>query len=359
MSKFRSYRLPVSKIHRITDDCVTIEFKVAEKLDDAFTYEAGQFLTIKSQIEDQELRRNYSLCSAPHEKIWQIAVREQPNGRFSVFANHNLREGDILDVYPPMGTFTFQFNSKQTNQYIAFASGSGITPVISLLKSCLQIEPGSHFTLFYGNRDKDHVIFLETLEQLKNAYIDRLSLFYFFSQEQQESSLFNGRINGLKCRELAGKLFDVADISTFFLCGPQDMMHDLTSALIDLGVDKNKIKKELFTSVEMLGNTQLTKQKHTEPANCEIVITVDGSRISYKLSGIQGTILDSALNLGADLPFACKGGVCCSCKAHLIEGEVTMDKCYGLDDEEREKGFILTCQSRPITPFIEVDYDAK
>ena len=268
-----------------------------------------------------------------------------------------------MDVMTPMGKFYSEVKPDQIKQYVGFAGGSGITPIISIIKTVLQVESESSFTLFYGNRGIESIIFRDSIEALKNEYMDRLTVHHIFSEERLESPLFNGFITAEKTMQYANLLFDVNQIDEYFICGPEPMMLAIREGLENLNVEKSKIHIELFTSPDAKPKPAVaadTKKPDFDPAKASsVTIQLDGDLIDFHLEYGGQTILDAALEQNADLPYACKGGVCCTCRAKLVEGEVEMDVNYALEPEEVEAGFILTCQSHPRTERIVVDFDEK
>jgi ring-1,2-phenylacetyl-CoA epoxidase subunit PaaE len=354
------HRLTVKEIKKETPDCVSILFEVPAELKDDFRFSQGQSLTMRITINGEEVRRTYSICSSPIEKKLRVAVKKVKGGLFSNFANKTLKEGDTLEVMQPVGKFYTVLDPAQQKNYMAFAAGSGITPVLSLIKTTLATEPESNFTLVYGNKNRSSVIFFEELEGLKNKYIDRFTLIHILSREKTDAAINFGRIDAEKMKSLE-KLVDFAATDEFFICGPEDMIFSVKGYLENKAIDKKKVHFELFTSPGQQKNTETGSQKtdNSGPA-AKITLKIDGRSIDFDvpLSG-NTTILDAALQQGADLPYACKGGMCCTCKAKLLEGEVMMDVHWGLEEEEVEKGFILTCQSHPKTEKVVVDFDVK
>jgi len=353
------YPLTVKKIHRETSDCVSVSLSVPEELKEIFRYKHGQHLTFKTVIDGEEVRRNYSLCSSPLDDHWRVAIKKVPGGLFSAYANETLRPGDVLQTMPPNGKFFKELDASQSKNYMAFAAGSGITPVLSIIETTLRTEPNSSFTLVYGNRNRNSIIFKEELEALKNRFMERFRLYHVLSREKTDAPLNHGRIDAEKCAYVFGKLVDAQSMDEFFLCGPEEMVFCVKRYLDEQGVDGGKIHFELFTS----------PKKHAQQKAHSTTVVDSGplSRITVKLDGIEQSfnlaydgeaILDAALHEGADLPFACKGGVCCTCKARITEGEVEMEVNYGLEPDEVAAGFILTCQSHPKTAVVKIDFDA-
>ena len=354
------HSLAIKKIRQETPDCVSVEFDVPASLKEIFIFKQGQSLTMRATINGEETRRTYSICSSPLEKVLQVAIKKVDGGVFSSFANHELKQGDMLDVMQPVGKFYTELNPSHKKNYVAFAAGSGITPVLSLIKTTLATEPQSNFTLVYGNKTRSSIIFFEELEGLKNKYMQRFNLINVLSREKTDATVNCGRITADKLNEL-GKLIDYAETDEFFICGPEEMIFGVKEYLAVTGIDKKKVHFELFTSPGQkltTGNRQLTTD-NSGPKS-KITIKLDGRSFDFDLSlNSDVSILDAALKQGADLPYACKGGMCCTCKAKLLEGEVSMDVHWGLEDEEIQQGYILTCQSHPKTEKVVVDFDVK
>ena len=355
--------LTIKDIRSETPDCVSISFDIPPDLAEVFKFSHGQNLTVKTKIGNEEIRRSYSICTAPHENELRVAVKRVESGLFSSFA-HQLKAGDVLEVLPPTGRFYTDLNPDHKKNYLAIAAGSGITPVISIIKTTLGAEPKSKFTLVYGNRSRSSIIFLEELEGLKNKYLDRFNLIHVLSRERTDSVLNSGRINAEKFQQLS-KLIDYPAFDEVFICGPEEMIFIAKEFLEASGVEKKKIHFELFTipgeKKEPVGSREsgVGSQESNAGPKSKITLKLDGRSFDYELAYDGDTILDGALKLGADLPFACKGGVCSTCRARLIEGEVEMEMNWALEPEEVEKGYILTCQSHPKTEKVIVDYDAR
>ena len=353
------HSLTVAEVVDETAEARSIRFAVPEELREAFLFKPGQHLTLKAEIGGEELRRNYSLCVAPQDGQVTVTVKRIANGAFSNWANDNLKPGMTIDVMPPHGSFTWDFNSAHANHYVGFAGGSGITPVMSLLKTALLTEPESRFTLFYGNRDSLSIIFLEALASLKNRFMDRLEVHHFLAEEAEEFELFNGMLDRAKCDEVLEMLIDPADVAAFFICGPGPMMDAAEEALLARGVPKEQIHLERFTAdrpVEAL-QAQLAELSR-EAAGASMLVTLDGRKRRVPFDASAGNILDSARAAGLPAPFACKAGVCATCRARVVSGEVEMAARYGLTDEEVAAGYVLTCQSVPKGEGVELDYDA-
>ncbi|MEO6219272.1 MAG: 1,2-phenylacetyl-CoA epoxidase subunit PaaE [Ginsengibacter sp.] len=351
--------LTVKSIQRETPDSVSIAFDIPENLKKEFTFKQGQNITIKKTINGEELRRSYSICSSPLDSELRVGIKKVFDGSFSTYANTQLQAGEVLQVMPPSGKFYTELDSSNEKKYVAFAAGSGITPILSIIKTTLATEPQSAFTLVFANRNHISIMFKDDLEALKDMYIHRFSLHYILTRERMETDINFGRIDEQKCNQL-NSLIPFNSVDEFFICGPQEMTFCIKGFLEKQGVDKNNIHFELFTtSVKKrtaLYHTAIVKQ-NDEVSN--ITVKLDGRSFNFNLDYNSNNILDAALAEGADLPFACKGGVCTTCKAKLIEGKIEMEVNYGLEPEEVDTGFILTCQSHPRSKKVVVDYDVK
>lgn len=353
--------VPVKEVRKETPECVSVVFDIPADLINEFAFTQGQSLTMRIILNGEEVRRTYSICSSPLDNEWRVAIKKVDDGIFSSFANEQLKPGDIIEVMPPVGKFYTELDPANKKEYVAFAAGSGITPVLSLIKTTLAKEPHSTFTLVFGNRNRGSIIFFEELEGLKNKYMDRFNLIYVLSREKTDASVNFGRINTEKLTELE-KLIDYSNTDEFFLCGPEEMIFNIKDFLEAKGVNKKHIHFELFTSPGQKRSEVGSKksEKIDSGAKSNITLKLDGRTFAFDLPlSSDTTILDAALKQGADLPYACKGGMCCTCKAKLLEGEVMMDVHWGLEDDEVEKGYILTCQSHPKTEKVVVDFDIK
>jgi ring-1,2-phenylacetyl-CoA epoxidase subunit PaaE len=354
------HKLTVRQIKTETPDCVSIAFDVPENLQTEFLFEQGQNITIKKKIDGEEIRRSYSICSAPFENELRVAVKKVEGGKFSTYANGTLKAGEELDVMPPTGKFNTKLKTQNAKQYLAFVAGSGITPVISIIKTTLQTEPASSFTLVFGNRGRHSIIFFEELEGLKNKYLNRFNFINILSREKTDAPINSGRIDFNKLTEL-NKLVDYKNTDEFFICGPEEMIFCVKEFLEARGIEQKKIHFELFTTPGQKNSSVVNRESSVKSGgpSSKITVKLDGRSFDFDLGFNGENILDAALKQGADLPFACKGGVCCTCKAKLLEGEVEMDVNWGLEHEEVEQGFILTCQSHPTTEKVVVDFDIK
>ncbi|WP_132051694.1 1,2-phenylacetyl-CoA epoxidase subunit PaaE [Pseudocnuella soli] len=353
--------LKVASVRRETDECVSIVFHVPDDLQPTFRFAPGQSLTIRTTLHGQELRRNYSICSSPLDGELRIAVKKVAGGVFSTWANEALKAGDVVEVMPPIGKFGAAISAGGAKNYVAFAAGSGITPILSLIKTALHTDPHSTFTLVYGNRNRGSIIFKEELEALKDKFLHRFRVYHILSREQVETPLNSGRIDREKTEFLLDKLIDPKTASAFFLCGPEELIFTVRDVLQERGVAAANIHFELFTIPGQTQKSAIRNPQSESPTgpHATVQVTVDGHSFQFGLAKEGESILDAALQQGADLPYACKGGVCCTCKARLLEGAVHMDAAWGLEPDEIAAGFILTCQSHPTTDSVVVDFDAK
>ena len=355
------FPLKIKNLRHETSDCVSIAFDVPDPIKPNFNFVQGQYLTLKTSIGGEEIRRSYSICSSPCDDELRIAVKRVEGGIFSTFANQKLKNGDILEVAAPDGRFyptKTAYTEIAQKHYVLIAAGSGITPILSILKTVLKTEPESEVTLIYGNRNTVSIIFREDIEGLKNKYMERLRVFHVLSRERMDSDLFHGRIDSIKIKQIFDKIPDIlrgGQMTQFFICGPEDMINDVRNALIVRSFDRHNIHFELFGT-----NKKAAVINHSLAEKVISIATIRLDGVSFDVPIHEGeAVLDAALAVGADLPFACKGGVCCTCRAKLTEGEVEMDVNYALDPEEVEAGFILTCQSKPKTDRITVNFDIK
>jgi len=352
------HALRVAEVVPETDEANSIRFVIPADLAETFRFRAGQHLTLRAEIGGEEVRRNYSLCTAPHENDVMVTVKRIAGGLFSNWVGDNLKAGDVIDVMPPHGSFTTDFDASKARRYVGFAGGSGITPVISLIRTALSEEPGSRFTLFYGNRDSNSIIFLEGLAELKDRYLGRFELYHFLAEEEQDIDLFNGMLNKATCEEAIDHLVgDPKAVDGWFICGPGPMMDAAEAALLDRSVDKDRIHIERFTADRP--SAALAAQMaelQTKAAGATVTVTIDGR--TRRVEFTESNILDSARAAGLPAPFACKAGVCATCRAKVTSGKVEMAARYGLTDEEVAAGYVLTCQSVPAGDGVAVDYDA-
>lgn len=362
MSAPKFYPLKVKDVRPETADCVSVALEVPEELVEIFKFAPGQYLTFRKHVKDAEVRRSYSICASPNDNELRVAIKKVEEGKFSTFANEILRPGDVLDVMPPLGKFSPKVAATH-KEYLAIAAGSGITPIMSIMKTVLENEPDSSFTLIYGNRSRNTIIFREAIEALKNKFMQRVRVFHVLSREHMDVELFNGRISAQKVKAFCDTLINIKDIDEAFICGPEDMILSVREQLIESGMPGGHVHIELFTSPDQpKAAHQKWASSHAEDKGefkSKVSVTLDGTTFEMELAYNGDSILDAALKQGADLPYACKGGVCCTCRALVVSGEVDMEVNYALDHDEVEKGFVLTCQSHPKTERVVIDFDAR
>jgi ring-1,2-phenylacetyl-CoA epoxidase subunit PaaE len=355
MSRF--HRLTVAEVRHETRDAIVVTFAVPAELADAFRYDAGQYLTLRATIGAQDVRRSYSICSGTFDHALRVAIKRNAGGLFSNWANDTLRAGATLDVMGPAGAFTIPFDPANRKHYLAFAAGSGITPLLSIVKTALDTEPHSRVTLFYGNRASSTVMFREELADLKDRHMTRFRLAYVLSREPQDIELFHGRIDRERCDRLFGGWIDLADVDTALVCGPQQMIHDVSGALQARGFPASNIKAELFASSTPESRHGPRLQAAPGAVACAVTLILDGAHHRFTMDKDRESVLDAALQHGIDVGFSCKAGVCSTCRCKVVEGRVDMDANYALEDYEVARGFALACQSFPITDALTVDFD--
>jgi len=349
MSQF--HKLSIQNIHRETAKCVTLTFSVPNDLKDTFTFKAGQYITLKANINGNEVRRDYSLCSSPKSGVFKVAVKEVENGTFSKYANNDLKEGDIIEVTPPNGRFIFEADTSKTRTIAAFAAGSGITPVLSIAKSVLESEPNSTFILVYGNKTTQDTIFLDELIELQNTYSNRFAIQFVYSKAQEQGALF-GRIEKNTVNLIVKNRYKDVTIDAFYLCGPEAMINTVKDVLSENRIPDSSIFYELFKA----STANVTEENVSADGNSLIKIIVDDEEATFEMSQ-KKTILEAALDHDLDAPYSCQGGICSSCIAKVTEGKATMRQNNILTDSEVADGLVLTCQAQPITAKITVDYD--
>lgn len=353
----RFYPLTIAELRRETADAVSLLFDVPEALAEKFAFEAGQHLTLRANIDGQDVRRTYSLCTIPSEKSWRVAIKAVPGGLFSGWANTRLEAGQSIEVLPPMGRFTAPKDARAPC-YVAIAGGSGITPVLSILKSVLEVDAKAHVILLYGNRDARSIMFLEELTGLKNRYIDRFELYHVLEDEIEEIDLFNGRLDRAKCEAFLSGLIDPVDVDGFFVCGPGPMMDAVEDALKAKGVPSERIRIERFTTAPPSAQQRAKSEAlHAQARGTRLLVTLDGRQSRMVFDPEADSILDSVQAAGLNAPYACCGGVCTTCRARVTKGTVAMVKNYGLTEDEVEKGFILTCQAVPTSEEVALSFD--
>jgi ring-1,2-phenylacetyl-CoA epoxidase subunit PaaE len=352
----RFHRLTIRDLRRETADAVSIAFDVPGDLDADYRFAPGQYLTLRATIDGEDLRRSYSICSGPDDAELRIAVKQVEGGVFSGWVNRTLKPGDAIEVMTPTGRFGVPHTPETGRIHVGFAAGSGITPVLSILRGVLSREPDSRFFLFYGNRSTEEIVFREALEELKDRFVGRLSVFHVLSQEEQDLPILNGRLDADKVRRLLRLVVPAEAVDHVYLCGPEGMSHEIEAALAEIGVAPEKVHVERFVSA--LGGRPRPKPVAPAPdvPSRMAALTVDGKRREVPVAEGE-SILDAALRAGMDLPYACKGGMCSTCRARLVEGEAEMEVNYSLEPWELQAGFILTCQAHPRTDRVVVDYD--
>lgn len=346
------YPLQVKEVKPETQDTVSVSFEVPADLKGTFSYKAGQYLTLKTNLKGEEVRRSYSICTSPSSGDLRVAVKRLENGAFSTFATKELKAGDLLDVMAPLGNFTVTPDASSTKNYAFFAAGSGITPVISMISSLLETEKNSTIYLFYANRTKSDTIFRSTLDALASTN-SNLKIYYFLTREDSGNELTNGRIDKTRCEKIHTQILAGVTLSGIYACGPQEMIMDIKDFFISKGIDSGKIHFELFTATA----PEKTEIPAGEVIESSVTVIMDDEPYKFTLSSNGKTILQAAQDAGADVPFSCKGGVCCTCKAKVMEGSAKMDLNYALEPDEVEAGFILTCQSHPTSSKVVVSFD--
>lgn len=357
MNKF--YPLTIREVQPETRDAVSLCFELPEDLKETFSYRQGQHLVLRTTLDGEEVRRSYSICTGVNDQELRIAIKRVSGGRFSTVANEQLKPGQMLEVMPPQGTFHVELDPKREGDYLAVAAGSGITPILSIVKTTLETEPRSNVTLFYGNRSTSSTMFREQLEELKNRYMDRFNLVFLFSREEQDIDLYNGRIDAEKCDALFEHWLSPDQLTAAFICGPQVMTETVRDSLQRHGLAKEKIHYELFTPA---GGGKAPRKDRVETtidprAVSQVTVRADGRALTFDLTRNTESILDAGNNIGADLPYSCKAGVCSTCKAKVVEGEVEMDANFALEDYEVEAGYVLSCQCYPVSDKVVLDFD--
>jgi ring-1,2-phenylacetyl-CoA epoxidase subunit PaaE len=355
MAKF--FPLKVADIRKETSDCVSVAFEIPENLKNEFKYIQGQYVTLKLFIDNEEIRRSYSICSSPvADNELRIAAKKVYQGKGSGFLNDLLKVGDQIEVMTPMGNFHTSLNPSNKKNYVLFAGGSGITPMLSILKSVLKSEPDSRITLLYGNLNEDAIIFKSEIEKIAAENADRLQVIHIMVEpKNQMEDLYKGLMTSEKVKALIKNHVDLNLDNEFFICGPTPMMKNVEEALASLQIPKNKVHLEYFTATLDAAKTEAPSSD--VKITSHVTIIMDGNETIIELNSDGPCILDAALDADLDVPFACKGAVCCTCRAKVLEGKVKMNANFALTQEEVDEGFILTCQSHPITPTVVVDYD--
>lgn len=353
--------LKVADVRRETSDAVSILFEIPEDLRDKFTFRPGQHLTLRMDLNGEDIRRNYSVCVAPQDGELRIAIKEVPQGRFSTWANREAKAGLTIEAMPPHGSFTWKFDPTQKRTYVAFAGGSGITPILSLIKTGLLEEPNSEFVLFYGNRASNTIMFLEELAGMKDRFLSRLAVYHFLDEEEGEVDLLNGRLDEAKATDALNNLVGDRTIDAVFICGPGPMMNAVEKAALGHGISADRVMIERFTTDE----TPRTPEQEAAMAamqkkaqGLKVQVRLDGRLRTLAYDSEKGSVLENARAAGLPAPFACKAGVCATCRAKVVSGEVKMKTNYGLSPEETAQGYVLTCQAVPLSEDVVLDYDA-
>lgn len=348
--------LKVAEVRRETADAISLCFEVPAELAEDYRFVQGQHLTLKAMVSGEELRRSYSICAGVHDGELRVAIKKIGGGRFSSWINEGIKAGDVLEVMTPEGRFHTELDPANVHHYVAFAAGSGITPVLSLIKTTLRTEPNSRFTLIYGNRNQSSVIFSEILEDLKDRYMTRFTLYHVFSREEQDVELFNGRLDRARVASFLDTLIPADTIDAAFICGPGAMIDEVEAGLLAGGLGQERIHLERF------GVPDSGPAHHVEAGDApqaRITIIADGLKREMDFRAEDPSILDVALRAGMDLPFSCKGGVCCTCRAKVLEGKVRMDKNYTLEQPDVDAGYVLTCQAHPLTERVVISFDDR
>lgn len=357
--------LAVLEVRRETPSCVSVLLDIPSDLRAEFAFTQGQYLTFEQEIEGEKVRRCYSICTGVDDAEMRVAIKEVPGGRFSTWANRSLKAGMALNCMGPQGRFFTSLDSGNAKHYVAFAAGSGITPVLSHIKTVMAQEPQSRFTLLYTNKDQQNVIFKNELADLKDEHLQRFRLFHFFTQEPVDTLLYAGRMDEQKCDAVIAQLLDASDIDEVFACGPEPMINAVRTSMERAGVTAENIHFELFTASEKKANPAASEAGESDASSDavsgenEVWVVLDGSTHPIDLSGGK-SVLDAGLDAGLDLPYSCCGGVCCTCRALVTEGEVKMEVNYALEEGEVKKGYVLACQSRPVgSGKVVIDFDQQ
>ena len=353
--------LRVKSVRPDTDEAVVVAFDVPGDLAERFRFTQGQHLTLRQTVAGSEQRRSYSICAGVDDGELRVGIRKVPGGAFSSWVNETLRAGDIIHVMPPEGRFFVPLDPAAERHYLGIAGGSGITPILSIMKTVLAAEPLSTFTLIYGNRKQRSTMFMEEIEDLKNRYLSRLSLHMVFSQESVDLPLYSGRLSAAKLGEFFGALIDPERVDHAFVCGPHGVNDEAEAALLATGIDAGKIHIERF-GVPVEGEAEAAARRaprEGDAADAKITIIRDGVSREIDFRAEQGNVLDAAAAAGLEVPFSCKSGVCCTCRARLLEGEVRMERNFALEKHEVAAGFILTCQAHPLTARVVISFDER
>jgi len=348
------YPLVVKEVRRETKDAVSVAFELNDEQRSVFRYTPGQYLTFRAAINGEEVRRSYSICAAPHEGELRVAIKEIEGGKFSTYANRTLKAGDTLESMAPAGNFAWKHEGSAAH-VVGWAAGSGITPISAIAKSVLNSDNESTFTLFYGNKNSNSIIFKNELEDLKNAYVDRFEVHHVLSREDQGSDYTSGRLDADKVKGYNGKFFDVATTTGHFLCGPLGMIEGVSGVLESLGTAKSTIHFELFNTAGATAEA-IAKSSSKASENAKVTVVLDGEETHFEM-GPKDYVIDAALDAGADVPYACKGAVCCTCRAKVLKGTAEMVMNYALVDDEVKDGYVLTCQTHATSDELVISFD--
>lgn len=353
----RFHTLKIAEVRRETPESVSLRFDLPPELRADYAFAPGQHLALRATIDGHEVRRSYSICAGADDGELRVAIRKVNGGLFSTWANDRLKAGDAIDVMTPDGRFTVPMDAGHARHYVAFAAGSGITPILSLAKTLLRREPASRFTLVYGNRRAATSMFLEELEDLKDRFLTRFVLYNVFSREEQEVPLFNGRIDGERVRAFLDMLIPASTIDDAFVCGPASMIDEVEAALLAAGVARGHVHVERFGTPGT--SADATPEPAADATGAMVTFVVDGLRREIEFKPEHGSLLDAGAAAGLDLPFSCKGGMCCTCRAKLVQGEVKMRKNFALEAADLEAGFVLTCQAYPLSDRVLLSFDER
>lgn len=365
MSDTRFYPLTIADVRPETDTAICVTLTVPDELKQTFTFKQGQFLTFKADINGEDIRRSYSICSGVHDNALKVGIKRVRSGKFSNFANDTFKKGQTIEVMPPQGSFTTELNAANAKNYMCLAVGSGITPILSIMKTILIDEPHSRVTLIYGNRRTNSVMFKEELSFLKNRYLERFQWINIMSQEDQGADLLNGLIDNQKGTALhKSRLINLKKTDEVFICGPEAMMSEVSRGFRAAGLDDSRIHYELFANssedaAKVLEKSQQRIETYGEDKTSKVTVIADGRALQFELTTVGANILDAGIQNGMELPYACKAGVCSTCKAKLVKGQVDMDLHHGLEPHEIAAGFILTCQAHPVSDEVIVDFDQR
>jgi len=355
----RFYPLQVIDVRRNTRDAVVVTLNLPDDANGAFDFTQGQYLTFRRHFDGQELRRSYSICAGKDDGVLQVGIKQVDGGAFSTWANEELAQGDVIEAMAPMGRFHTPLEPGAAKHYLGIAAGSGITPLLSIIKTTLAREPESHFTLLYSNRRMNSIMFREELEDLKNLYLGRFSVIHVLTSEGQDIELFSGRIDAEKMTQLFRHWINADAVDTAFICGPEPMMLVVAESLRTHGIAEENIKYELFATAQVgrAKKPAVSRRQAKRESACAVSVTLDGTTRAFEMGNDGSVVLDAALDNDMDAPYSCRAGVCSTCRARVLEGEVEMRTNHALEDYEVKAGYVLTCQSLPVTDKLVISYD--